>query len=321
MSFGSQLDSIQGVRAIVIGDVMLDEYIVGSISRISPEAPVMVVRKEKTNWVPGGAANVAKNIAALGGEARVLGVAGDDEGGRLLREAIDAQPGLDAQLMSEAGRVTTRKTRILANHSHQVLRVDEESNAPVSREVVDWVISKLELDSVDVVFLSDYLKGMLTPAMVQAVIELAKLAEKPVIVNAKPSSAKSFIGADLLTLNRSEATEVFGHRPESLAEGVKVAAHLRNELGVSGVLVTMGDLGMSASWAGGDVEVAAPAVEAFDVAGAGDTVLATIGLGYAKFGFDPQIFELAAQTSAKVVQHVGVAIPTASDLDSIRSLM
>lgn len=320
MSFRELLDSFQGLRAVVIGDIMLDEYIVGSIDRISPEAPVMVVKKESTRWVPGGAANVAKNIAALGAQARVLGVAGDDEGGRLLKEAIDSQTGLDASVFTDAGRVTTRKTRILANHSHQVLRVDEETNQPVSREVLDWVTISLDIDSVDVVFLSDYLKGMLTPALNQAVIEVAKKAGKLVVVNAKPSSAKTFVGADLLTLNRGEATAVLGHRPVNLADGVTAARHLRNELGVQGVLVTMGDLGMSAAWPDGEAQVSAPEVEAYDVAGAGDTVLATVGLGLAKSGFSSSVFELAAQTSAKVVQHVGVAIPSESDLESIRSL-
>jgi len=320
MSFGELLDSFQGLRAVVIGDIMLDEYIVGSIDRISPEAPVMVVRKESTRWVPGGAANVAKNIAALGAQARVLGVAGDDEGGRLLSEAIVTQDGLDATLFTDPGRVTTRKTRILANHSHQVLRVDEETNQPVSREVLEWVLQSLDIDSVDVVFLSDYLKGMLTPALNQAVIEVAKKAGKWVVVNAKPASAKTFLGSDLLTLNRGEAASVLGHRPANLADGVSAASHLRNELGVQGVLVTMGDLGMSAAWSGGEAQVSAPEVEAYDVAGAGDTVLATIGLGLARSGFSSQIFELAAQTSAKVVQHVGVAIPSAIDLETIRSL-
>lgn len=320
MSFGELLDSFQGLRAVVVGDIMLDEYIVGSIDRISPEAPVMVVRKESTRWVPGGAANVAKNIAALGAKSRVLGVAGDDEGGRLLGEAITSQTGLDATLFTDSGRVTTRKTRILANHSHQVLRVDEETNQPVSREVVDWVLKNLDIDSVDVVFLSDYLKGMLTPVLNQAVIQIAKEAGKLVVVNAKPQSAKTFLGADLLTLNRGEATAVLGHRPSNLSEGVDAAKHLRNELGVQGVLITMGDLGMSAAWQSGEAQVSAPEVEAYDVAGAGDTVLATIGLGLARAGCDSQIFELAAQTSAKVVQHVGVAIPSAIDLESIRSL-
>jgi rfaE bifunctional protein kinase chain/domain len=320
MGFGEMLDSLEGLRAVVLGDVMLDEYIVGSVDRISPEAPVMVVRKKESRWVPGGAANVAKNIAALGGEVEVIGVVGDDEGGARLQEAIEKQGGLRSRLVVDGTRVTTRKTRVVANHSHQVLRIDEEVNDSVSTDVVDRILEGLNFSAVDLVVLSDYLKGMLTEGLVSRVIGLAREAGKPVVVNAKPQSAGLFGGADLVTLNRGEAAAVIGERPRDLNHAKDIAEELFVKLHVEGVLVTMGELGMSAGWRGGSSVVRAPEVEAYDVAGAGDTVLATVGMGLARHGYCDQVFELGAEMGARVVQHIGVAVPTQRDLDSIRSL-
>ncbi len=322
MAFEHLLDQFSNVRALVIGDVMLDEYIVGTVDRISPEAPVMVVRKQSCRTVPGGAANVAKNVTALGAEAVVAGVIGADEGGALLRRSIEEISGLRESLLIDDARATTRKTRVVANHAHQVLRIDEECADPLGAGVVKSAIRQWgqQLDESDVLILSDYAKGVLTESMVGPLIELATQRNLPVLANVKPISAHWYRGASLISVNRAEASAILGRSPGDPLEAVHAAHQLMTELGVQGVLITLGDQGMVGVWNGGEVVVPAVSVEAYDVAGAGDTVLATIALGAAVEALGRDHFALAAQTSAKVVQHVGVAVPTQEDLREIRSL-
>lgn len=322
MAFDHLLDRFPQIRALVVGDLMLDEYIVGTIDRISPEAPVMVVRKQSSRVVPGGAANVAKNVAALGATAIVAGIIGEDEGGSALRQSINETAGLTAAVFVDKGRATTRKTRVVANHAHQVLRIDEESVEPLAAEQTEAALGEWLplIEQVDVVILSDYAKGVLSAPLLQALITAANQLGKPVLANVKPSSARWYRGASLLSLNRAEAAAILGYVPKDAGQAVAAAKTLQEELGVQGVLVTLGDLGMAAVWPSGQATIPAVPVEAYDVAGAGDTVLATVALGAASIPLCPDIFHLAAHTSAKVVQHVGVAVPTEIDLREIRSL-
>lgn len=322
MAYRKLLDGIRGLRAVVVGDVMLDEYIVGTVDRVSPEAPVMVVKKRSSRWVPGGAANVAKNISALGGFAIVLGVVGDDSAGEILAGKFETDQGVNCNLVVDKSRVTTRKTRVVANHSHQVLRIDEEETSSISPVMEDRVLeSWLKwLDTADVLVLSDYRKGLLTPKVCSVLIGAAQQKGIPALANAKPGSVGCFAGAQLVSLNRSEAGEVVGRRPTSRYEAAAMGRDLAMATQSDAVLVTMGEEGLVSWSASGVFEIPAPQVEAYDVAGAGDTVLATVSLGLAKKGYDREVFELAAEVGAKVVQHIGVAVPSSKDLDAIRSL-
>jgi rfaE bifunctional protein kinase chain/domain len=313
---GELLRRFKGLRALVIGDLMLDEYIFGKAARISPEAPVIVIRQTSTDRLPGGAANVARNLQALGAETRVLGVIGCDDAGDMLAEALMNQ-GMDAKnLVRDKERPTTRKTRVVADHSHQVLRIDHEAEESISQPLIDALrlaAAKMVPES-DVVVLSDYLKGALTASVAEQVIEIARRSGVPVIVNPKPRSLGQYRGADLVSLNRSEAAEALGMwsglKDDAATQG---ARRIQQELGVASVLVTLGESGMVAVGSG-EVQVDAPRVEVYDTAGAGDTVIATVALGYASAGFERAVFELAAQTAASVVKHVGVATPSAEDL-------
>jgi rfaE bifunctional protein kinase chain/domain len=320
VSVGRLLESLSGVRATVLGDLMLDEYVFGRASRISPEAPVMVVRQERTSAVPGGAANVAKNVTALGGTVRVIGVIGADDAGQALASALRALPKTIATVIKDAGRVTTRKTRIVADHSHQVLRVDNESTEPVLRSVgdqlVDAVIAAMK-DS-DVLILSDYMKGVLTEMVARGAIEAA--GGKPVVVNLKPATAPQYRGASLVTLNRTEAGELTGGDLGTPADAESAAQSARTSLGVGSVVVTLGESGMVAATAGGTFTAVPPRVEVNDPAGAGDTVIATLALCCARGPLDQTALQLAAETSARVVRHVGVAVPDERDLAEVRSL-
>lgn len=315
------LERMAQLHATVVGDVMLDEYIVGRVSRVSPEAPVLVVQRIETRWVPGGAANVAKNAAALGASATVIGVTGADEGADRLREALAIQPGLRSALVPDPTRVTTRKTRVVADHSHQVLRIDDESTNPIGSGVADGVADAVgqDLAGSDVLLISDYRKGLLTPESAAALVILGRKRGVPVVVNAKPGSAAWFAGATLLSLNRGELSATMGEPIPDVDSAMRLAEAARASLGVEALLATLGEQGQVVAHAQGVDYYEAPRVEAYDVAGAGDTVIATVALGVAALGLAPAVFQLAIATGAKVVRHVGVAVPTPQDLAEIRT--
>ena len=322
MKYKDLLDDFGGKHVLIVGDLMLDEYIVGKATRISPEAPVMVVKQHRTFSVPGGAANVAKNVEALGGKATVIGVVGEDAAGLELQEAL----GEHGVVIPDSSRPTTRKTRILADTAHQVLRIDEESEDALSPDIEDAVIAaiSLRISDADVVLLSDYVKGVLTRSLIANTIRLAQERGVAVVANAKPASLAGYTGAALVSLNAKEAAEAVGERElvrQSNGVGIsakprEAALKLASDHQIDHILITLGEFGM---WTD-QFYVPPQKVEVFDTAGAGDTTIATVALGMAARGFTPEIFELAAQTSAAVVSHVGVAAPTHEDLNRIRNL-
>lgn len=321
MKIGELLDRFEGMRALVIGDLMLDEYVFGAAARISPEAPVMVIRQTSTDRLPGGAANVAKNLSALGAKTSLIGVTGDDEAAGVLEVALRKQ-GLDAaHLLRDPSRPTTRKTRVVADHSHQVLRIDSEDDRPISNEVQAQLISSAIalIEGADVVIMSDYLKGCLTEEIAQTVIARCKASKIPVAVNPKPRSLDQYSRATVVSLNRSEAASALGlWNGISTADAKGAAATIREKIGAEILLVTLGESGMVACGPE-TIRVDAPKVEVYDTAGAGDTVIATVALGIAAAGFEKSVFQLAAETAACVVRHVGVATPSKEDLHRLRN--
>lgn len=322
-AFAALLDRFAGMRALVVGDLMLDEYIFGRATRISPEAPVMVVRQTGEKFVPGGAANVALNLAALGAEVQVTGVVGSDTAGVILQELIVERGGQVGALVRDARRITTRKTRILADHAHQVLRIDNEEDSSIGPDIETELLQQVErsLPGCDVVVLSDYLKGTMTQRVVQETINLCHCRHVTVVANPKPRSAALYNRASLVSFNRYEATDLLGlHYPLPVDEAADAASELTTRLDVESVLITMGEAGMVACCNGSAISVQAPRVEVYDTAGAGDTVVATVALGHAANGFDETVFRLAAQTGAKVVQKVGVACPSHEDLADLRTM-
>lgn len=317
--FAALLDAFVGRRAVVAGDLMLDEYIFGSATRISPEAPVMVIRHRETRRVPGGAANVARNLAALGARVAAIGVVGEDEAGQALRSALSSEPGIEADVA--IGPIqTTRKTRVVAEHAHQVIRIDSEDDGPLPAAVESELQTRLarRLEECDVVVLSDYRKGALGEATVRFAIEAARKRGLPLVANPKPRSLALYRGATWISLNRSEAAAASGvDRAFSDEEAPEVAERLAHELN-AGVIVTLGESGMAAHGPRGGMRVPAPAVEVADVAGAGDTVIAAVALASCSGGLDESSLALSARLAAAVVSHVGVAVPSRADLDRIR---
>ncbi len=304
-----------GIRALVIGDLMLDEYIFGTAERISPEAPVIVLQKQSTKAVPGGAANVALNLRALGAETTIVGLIGDDEAGEMLEAAL-SDSGLAHELIGAKDRVTTRKTRVVADGRHQILRIDHESRSPIAADTERKVLEAASrlLANADVILFSDYLKGAITGPIARAVIDLA--AGRPVICNPKPKSLENYRGATLVSLNKAEASAALD-RTLSLEEGTAAARELCSGFGFGSVLITFGDAGMAAASQDEEFFVPATRVEVSDTAGAGDTVIATVALGIAAVGFKREVFELASKTAASVVRHVGVATPSPEDLTNL----
>ncbi len=293
-------------RVLVVGDLMLDRYITGSVGRISPEAPVPVLRHGGERCVAGGAANVARNLIGLGLEVSLAGVCGDDADGEVLRSLL-ADDGIDAgALLTDANRPTTSKTRIIGNRQ-QMLRIDSERVAPLTdtAALIEAVGERLE--AADVLLLSDYAKGVLLGDSNAALIGAATARGVPVLVDPKGRDFDRYRGATLLTPNRAELALALGADEADLVALLQEAGRLRTELGLSELVVTLGELGMALLDETGTTRVAATAREVFDVSGAGDTVIATLAAGLA-VGLDPvDRAHLANLAAGVVVGHMGTA--------------
>ncbi len=288
---------------LVVGDVMLDRYWFGDVERISPEAPVPVARIHRSEARAGGAANVARNIAALGGQARLLAVIGDDEAGNTLEKLL-IDDGVRVSLHRDREIDTTVKLRVLARQQ-QLLRIDFE-NQP-NHEVL---LAKLDefraaLPDTDVVILSDYGKGGLRD--VRLMIAAARAAGKPVLVDPKGDDYEPYRGATLLTPNRSEFRQVAGSWSDNAQLEAKAEA-LREALQLEALMVTRSEEGMTLFRPQGVVHKPTVAREVFDVSGAGDTVIGTLGLMLAA-GLDlPDAMDWSNRAAGIVVGKVGTAV-------------
>ncbi len=304
-----KIPTTTATRVLVVGDVMLDRYWFGDVSRISPEAPVPVVKVEKVEERPGGAANVARNCAALGAKTALLSVVGADEAGQSLARLMSSA-GISASLHEDAQLSTTVKLRVLGRQQ-QLLRIDFE-NSP-THEVLKAKLAEFEsrLPDTDVVILSDYGKGGLTH--IGEMIHLARAAGKPVLVDPKGDDYTRYAGATLLTPNRSELREVVG-RWKDEDDLLKRAQALRQELQLEGLLVTRSEEGMTLVTAAGLSHEPAQAREVYDVSGAGDTVIATLAVMLGSGSDMPTAMQLANKAAGVVVAKLGTAICTLEEL-------
>ena len=310
------LQRFPAARLLVAGDVMLDRYIYGAVSRISPEAPVPVVHKTREVAAPGGAANTAANIAALGATVTLLGVTGRDEAAALLVRCLEERRVSAASLLVDPERPTTVKTRVVA-HQQQVVRLDDESNAALPAGITAALLERFTsaLAVTDAVVLSDYGKGVLGPALVPQLIELAHAARKPVLADPKTPVAAPWRGVTLLKPNRIELA-LLARRPvvthaDTLAAGTSVLP----ELGGAALLVTEGADGLTLFEPGqAPRHFPAPARSVYDVTGAGDTVLATLAVAIAAGAGLPVAAELGLRASTLVVQKQGTEIITLDEL-------
>jgi len=303
---------LSSARVLVVGDVMLDRYWFGEVERISPEAPVPVARVSRTEDRAGGAANVARNIAALGGQVKLLSVVGNDEAGRVL-ESLLRTDGVETSLRCDAAIDTTVKLRVLARQQ-QLLRIDfeKEPGSDVLAAKLDEFVASLA--NTDVVILSDYGKGALRH--VSQMIEAARKAGKPVLVDPKGDDYERYRGATLLTPNRSEFQQVAG-RWQNEEELASKASKLRQSLDLSALMVTRSEDGMTLFREEGVVHQHTVAREVFDVSGAGDTVIGTLGVMLAA-GLDlPEAMDWSNRAAGIVVGKLGTAVVHAEELFAV----
>jgi rfaE bifunctional protein kinase chain/domain len=293
----------------VVGDVMLDRYWFGEVSRISPEAPVPVVHVGRTEERPGGAANVARNAAALGAKVALLSVAGTDEAGDSLARLMQ-QENIQVVLHRDAALDTTIKLRVIGRQQ-QLLRIDFETWP--GHEVLENKLADFEhmLADSDVVILSDYGKGGLTH--IRRMIELARAAGKPVLVDPKGEDYERYRGATLLTPNRSEFRQVAGSW-KTEEELTRKAQALRSQLELQALLVTRSEEGMTLYREGETLTEPALAREVFDVSGAGDTVIATLGVMLAAGASLPEAMRMANRAAGIVVGKLGTAVVSREEL-------
>jgi len=296
-------------RILVAGDVMLDRYWFGDVQRISPEAPVPVVKIDRVEERPGGAANVARNCAALGAHVSLLSVVGADDAGRTLRTQMQAA-GIDASLHEDAALSTTIKLRVIGRQQ-QLLRIDFE-NMP-THEVLRAKLDEFarRVSDADLVILSDYGKGALSN--IRDMMDIARAAGKSVLVDPKGDDYSRYAGATLLKPNRNELREVVGRWADD-DDLARRARTLRDELNLGALLLTRSDAGMSLYDAGGVIHERALAREVYDVSGAGDTVIATMAVMLAAGSSMPDAMRLANRAAGIVVAKLGTAVCSLDEL-------
>jgi len=301
---------------VVLGDLMMDEYLWGRATRISPESPVMVVEVDRETSVPGGAANVVNNLLSLGARVAVAGVVGEDEAGQALVAALRERGAEVSGIVVDSGRPTTRKTRIVAHHQ-QVMRVDRERAAAIEPALESRVMSSLRrlLDSADALVVSDYSKGVVTPGVARYAVDAGRAAGRIVTANPKPRSADSLRGASLVQLNEAETEAATGGVPFASEHDLEARAmDLARRLQVEALVVTRGARGLSLYGAAGACRIPARPVEVYDVAGAGDTVISALTLALACGADIREAGDLANHAAACVVRKLGVATVTPQEL-------
>lgn len=310
------LQTFRERKVLVLGDVMLDEFVWGDVTRISPEGPVPVVDVRRESIHLGGAANVLANLFALGAHGRVVGVVGSDAAGERLRDQLrQLNSHGDVGVVVDESRVSTIKTRIVA-HSQLVVRADRESRAPVNAKVEQEIVARLKegLAEAHAFVVSDYDKGVVTPTILREILPFA-YERVPVLVDPKLRNFNSYRPATLITPNHHEALRMSDTEDHSDDGSHDAAKIIQQKLGCDAVLITRGDRGMMLLEAGGQpVYVGTAAREVYDVTGAGDTVIATLAAALASGASMLEAATLANHAAGIVVGKVGTATATASEL-------
>ena len=312
-------------KIAVVGDLMLDVYVWGKVSRISPEAPVPIVHVRNKTYALGGAANVMRNITSLGGEALAFGIAGREKNGTFLLGLMKEQGINTENIIVDENYLTIEKQRIMAD-SQQLARVDYENQETISQSIQDSItsriISKIKENELDAVIFEDYAKGLLSSEMINRVIESAKAKNIPVALDPHPSHKLDIKGLTLITPNQAEAFALTGVYPKELSDPVykdptllEVAGKLNNEWGVEQLLITLGVSGMALFERGKDVVyIPTKAREVFDVTGAGDTVIASYTLALLGGATGSEASDISNHAAGIVVGRVGTSSVTPEEL-------
>jgi D-beta-D-heptose 7-phosphate kinase/D-beta-D-heptose 1-phosphate adenosyltransferase len=309
------LANSDGTPVLVVGDVMIDRFIVGRVTRISPEAPVPVVRFVHEHSRLGGAANVASNLVALGGRVALVAVVGRDEAGRRLREQLDGAGIPSDGLVEDPDRPTIEKVRVVTERNQQVGRIDYESDADIQGTVEAALSAHIQRlgSTARVLLVSDYLKGTITPTSITAVLRL-KHARRPLLVDPKIPHLAYYAGATLVTPNHHEAETATHLRIRNDEDARAAAIDFRRRAGCDSALITRGEQGMWLSCPEAEGAIPAMAREVADVTGAGDTVVATLALALAGGASLVEASVLANHAAGIAVGKFGASTVTREEL-------
>ncbi len=301
---------------LVIGDLMVDHYLYGDVNRISPEAPVQVVNVKKEELLMGGAGNVINNLLSLGAKVGVCSVIGDDEGGEFLHKRLGQKGVVKEGLVTQKGRKTSHKSRVIASHQ-QIVRIDKEDSDDISKKSRDTILlrAKIVMPFYDAVVLSDYGKGVLTNELTKDLIDLAKSQGKKVLVDPKGSDYTKYKGATLLTPNKKEAYEATGIEIKDDDSLKKALKKLKEDIELKYSVITLSEDGIALL--DEDFEkIPTVAKDVFDVTGAGDTVIAAIAISLVEGKSIKEAIEFANKAAAVAVSHVGCYAVKKEEIDS-----
>ncbi len=311
------LGRLPQAKILCLGDVMLDRYVYGSIDRISPEAPIPVMQLERQNEMLGGAGNVARNLSSLGVSTILISVVGGDAAGTRIKELSACLPGVSSELIADNKRQTTVKTRYVSGNQ-QMLRVDDESRAPIHEILIEQLLQKIKshLPGCGTVILSDYAKGVLAPKLVVEIIKLARAERIPVLVDPKGADYAAYRGASILSPNLKELCQASGKNIKTDEDVKSVGGDLIRQLDLHGLLATRGKDGMTLILeSGASQHFPAQAREVFDVSGAGDTSIAVLAAAVAARANFADAAYLANTAAGIVVGKLGTAVVQLSELD------
>jgi D-beta-D-heptose 7-phosphate kinase/D-beta-D-heptose 1-phosphate adenosyltransferase len=305
-----------GASILVVGDVMLDHFLIGRVERISPEAPVPIVSFEREEWRVGGAGNVARNVAALGGRVTLVGVIGSDDGGRRLQSELESHGISREGLVTDATRRTTTKVRIVTTRNQQVARVDYETDSDVAGETERHLVARSTAlaPRAQAIVVSDYLKGSVTRTLMTALTDLARSRAVPLLVDPKIPHLDYYAGATLITPNHHEAETATHRRIRSNGDAESAARAFRDRVHADGVLITRGEHGMWLLDSRFEGHLGATTREVADVTGAGDTVIAALALALATGATSAEAARLANHAAGIVVGKFGPATVTRQEL-------
>lgn len=310
------LNSFNKVKVAVVGDMMLDEYLIGKVNRISPEAPVPVVNVEEEKFVLGGAANVANNLRNLNGQVLVYGVIGEDNNGQKFIKELERIGIISRGIVKDETRPTIIKSRVLSQ-GQQLLRLDWEKDTQISEEIQNKIIENIEknIDEIDAILLSDYNKGVLTKNVAKKIIELGKKYNKKVLVDPKPQNFLNYVGATSMTPNRKEILDYLGIKKfNSEDEILKGMKKIREELQLENLVLTRSEEGFSLLENNDYMRVPTVAREVFDVTGAGDTFISTLLLSLCAGASLYEAGVIANMASGVVVAKIGTATVTKEEI-------
>lgn len=304
------INSFSSARILCVGDVMIDQFIRGTTSRISPEAPVPVLRIKEEDAVLGGAGNVVRNLEALGCSITFLSVIGNDKNGLQVQQLLKKISKVEPHLIVDEDRITTTKTRFIAANQ-QVLRTDWEQTTPLNVETEKKLLDLFQahIPSHDLIILSDYAKGLFSPSLLQSLIHEAHVHKKRILIDPKGKDFTRYKGATLLTPNRQELTQVTFSAIQTQEDLVIISQKMIKDLNLEAMIITRGSEGMTLVEASGTIEhLPTQALEVFDVSGAGDTVIATLAVSLAAGTSMSKAMHLANTAGGIVVAKVGTAV-------------